>query len=277
MRNSHLGKVCSMETKEKMRKNARPGMKGRKHTAESNEKNRIAHLGKVSWMKGRKHTAESNEKNRIAHLGIKPSAETLEKLRLSLIGRLVSEETRQKIRNSNLGKISWAKGKAFTKSHREKIRLSKIGTHLSEETKEKIRLNRIGKIASKETRKKMSIFHITNPNRKFKDTNIEIKMESGLKKKKILYEKQKSLHGVAIVDFYLPESNIAIQCDGCFWHNCPIHYPDYHLDAKNRSLKQDLALNSYGITIYRFWEHEINENVLNCIKKIKELEQNHHK
>ena len=70
---------------------------GKTHSEESNEKNRIAHLGKTTWMKnkthteearklmselkkgkpssfkGKAHTEESKEKNRVAHLGVSPS------------------------------------------------------------------------------------------------------------------------------------------------------------------------------------------------------------
>lgn len=44
-------------------------MKGKRHTEQSKQKNRLSHLGRVPWNKGKKMSAELCEKNRAAHLG----------------------------------------------------------------------------------------------------------------------------------------------------------------------------------------------------------------
>lgn len=62
------------------------------------------HRTKVSMTKiGHIQTKESNEKNRVGHLGAKASADTKAKMSSSQIGRRHSKETRQKITNGNLG------------------------------------------------------------------------------------------------------------------------------------------------------------------------------
>jgi hypothetical protein len=53
---------------------------------------------------GRKHTEESNLKNRNSQLGRKHSEETKQKISKGNIGRCVSEETKQKISQAHLGK-----------------------------------------------------------------------------------------------------------------------------------------------------------------------------
>lgn len=57
------GHSTSKETREKI------GLasKGRKHTLEANQKNRIAHLGKIAWNKGKKFSIESRKKMSLAH------------------------------------------------------------------------------------------------------------------------------------------------------------------------------------------------------------------
>ena len=97
--------------------------------------------------------------------------------------------------------------------------------------------------------------HVNNPNTKFKNTSIELKVEEELKRRKISYQTQHGLGGIAIVDFYLPEYRIVIQCDGDYWHNFP--------EQKERDERQDKVLISNGVKVHRFWQHEINQDVKN--------------
>lgn len=117
-----------------------------------------------------------------------------------------------------------------------------------------------GTKASEETKQKKREWMIEHPNRVFKDTKIELKMEAELQRRGINYEKQVPLCKVARVDFYLPEYRIVIQCDGDYWHNLP--------KVKERGIKQDSVLTFNGFNVYRFWEHEIKESVEYCVDKI---------
>lgn len=193
--------------------------------------------------KGSKHTDETLRKMSEIKKGSKNSN----------FGRSPSEETREKLRKVNIGKHHTKK---------TKLKLSEIhkGTHLSEETRRKMSETRKGKRASKETKKKMSEYRIAHPNRKFKETGIELKVEAELKRRGIVYEKQVPLCKVAIVDFYLPEFKIVIQCDGDYWHNKP--------GAQEKDKRQDLTLTYNGFNVYRFWEHEIDQDVSACIDTI---------
>lgn len=169
---------------------------------------------------------------------------------ISLKGRKLPENVKNKIRLSSLGKNTWMKGKKDSKK-----------------TVEKKRLIWLGRKHSIKSKKKMSEYRIEHPNKVFKDTKIELKIEEELKKRGINYQKQVPLCKIAIVDFYLPGQKIVIQADGCYYHGCPIHFPDW-IKNKERDINQDIKLKSNDYNVYRFWEHEINQSVEDCIKRI---------
>ena len=127
---------------------------------------------------------------------------------------------------------------------------------------------RLGHKTSEETKRKQSIIKINNPNRCFKDTKIELKIEAVLQKRGIIYNKQVPLCKIAIVDFYLPQYRIALQCDGCYWHSCPIHFPNKNIKQVEKDIKQDNVLTFNEFNVCRFWEHEINESPENCINSL---------
>lgn len=174
-------------------------------------------------------------------------------------------------------------GKKHSEETRRKMSEARIGKKLSAEIRGKMRLARKGKPnywlgkkrspPSEEHRKKISEAKINHPNRKFKETSIELKIESELQKRGINYQKQVPLCKIAIVDFYLPEYRIVIQCDGCYWHGCPIHNPSW-TERKQRDKNQDSVLTFNGFNVYRFWQHEIDESAENCIRSIKTLNLN---
>jgi len=220
----------------------------------------VAQKGNKHWL-GKKHSVESIEKMRRVqngHLGTNT-------------GRKFSLETRAKMSAAQ-------KGRVFSEDHLGKIRTARIGKKHSIETRRKMSEARrgenhpmFGKHHSPEARRKISEWNVANPNTKFKDTKIELKVEKELFEQGISYLKQYPLQKVTVADFYLPELNAAVQCDGCYWHNCPTHNPKDHIEVGERDSRQDFELKSLGIEVYRFWEHEINENVSDCIKKIKKI------
>ena len=172
---------------------------------------------------------------------------TREKHRIAGFKRRQSEITKIKVGNAS-------RGRKHSKEAKEKNRLWHTGRSRSEETKNKIRK-----------------WQINHPNRKFRETGIELKIGRELERRGIFYNKQVPLCNVANVDFYLPDFKIAIQCDGCYYHNCFTHYPSSHVEARDRDSGQDIVLESNGFKVYRFWEHEINKSAEECIDKINEL------
>lgn len=166
-------------------------------------------------------------------------------------------------------------GKTRSKETNDKISKTLKGRIISDTVKKNMskaligNTHTLGHTLTDSHKRKISEWQVTNPNKKFKDTGIELKIEAELIRRGVNYQKQVPLCKIARVDFYLPEYRIVIQCDGCYYHCCPIHYPNFYKDKKERDVKQDAVLTFNGFNVYRFWEHEINESVENCINKIK--------
>jgi group I intron endonuclease len=111
LRQQHLGKKASKETREKMRK-ARLGKPWFPCTPETKERLRIVNLGKKhprteqqrinlsNALKGHPVSQETREKLRLISLHM--SEETKNKMRVKRLGRKESEETKQKKRFANL-------------------------------------------------------------------------------------------------------------------------------------------------------------------------------
>lgn len=65
------------------------------------------------------------------------------------------------------------------------------------------------------------------------------------------------------------EPNICIFADGCYWHGCPLHFPKRRINERDERITKELAKQNY--IVLRFWEHDILNNIDNCINKITEV------
>lgn len=166
------------------------------------------------------------------------------------------------------GQIPWNKNIPRSEETKHKISLKLKEYVCTEEHRKNLSKSLKGRIFSQEWIEKNRKGQFKNPNKKFKDTNIELKVEAELKKRGINYQKQVPLYKVALADFYLPDNQAMIQCDGCYWHNCPIHHPTRHIGTRNKDTRQDVVLKNNGLKVFRYWEHEINESVEKCIDKL---------
>lgn len=99
-------------------------------------------------------------------------------------------------------------------------------------------------------------------NVKYYDTGIELKVEAALKKLKVEYVKQHWIEQIAPVDFYLPEHNLIIEADGCFWHGCPTHHPTKHKRKQAHDIIRNYLYAELGYSVLRIWEHDINNMTL---------------
>ena len=234
------------------------------------EINRKGHLGinkgKPLSEEHKKNIGEANKGKK------KPLSEEHKKnIGESLKGHKVSEETRKKISEGNKGKTmseearknmsEGRKGMKLSEEHKRNVGKASKGKKHSEESRKNMSEARKGIKFSEKHKRSLSEWHIEHPNKKFKDTSIELKVEAELIRRGINFQKQVPLCKIAIVDFYLPEHRIVIQADGDYWHN--------RQGRKERDAMQDAVLTFNGLNVYRFWEHEINESVENCINKIK--------
>lgn len=100
-----------------------------------------------------------------------------------------------------------------------------------------------------------------------KDSTIEIIMQEALREKGLGFSTHYPIKGQPDIAF--PENKLAVFCDGCYWHACSVHFPN----QKKREMDEHVNeyLHKEGWTVLRLWEHEINENVEDCVNKIMEV------
>jgi len=221
-------------------------------------------------MYGKKHTQEWKDNHRFFMLENSP-----------MRGKHHTEEARMKM-GKKVKEAHKVKQFGFKKGHQPTNGFKKgdnLGNHFSkgmikgsynhtEEWKQMMREKMLGRIISPEVRKKAREWNIAHPNRKFKDTGIELKIEQELVNRGINFKKQVPLCKISRVDFHLSEQKIVVYADGCYYHGCPTHHPEW-VKSKERDANQNKILTENGYKVYRFWECEINKNIEECINKIK--------
>ncbi|WP_293647921.1 very short patch repair endonuclease [Thiolapillus sp.] len=109
-----------------------------------------------------------------------------------------------------------------------------------------------------------------------KDIKPELLLRKTLWQKGLWYRLKNKLPGKP--DIVFPSEHVAIFVDGCFWHGCPEHFQQPETNAefwrekieknKERDRKTNVTLESDGWQVLRFWEHEVTNNLDNCINKI---------
>lgn len=191
---------------------------------------------------------------------------------MASFGHYVSEETKEKLRIANAGKkkpnypkhrknktkedclkISIAlKGRKLSEEHKRKISESEKGKIITNEQRKKISINTRKAMEGEEIRDKCRLGAINALKSGFHNTSIERKVEKELKKYNILFVKQKPIcKGHFVVDFYLPEYKLVIECNGSYWHSLP------------EKIKRDKELENYvfskGKDILWLWETQIND------------------
>lgn len=99
-----------------------------------------------------------------------------------------------------------------------------------------------------------------------KSSSIELKIRQILLNNNYKFKIQLPLLNLCIPDIVFEDKKIIIQCDGDYWHSYP--------NGLNRDHYQDEILKDNGWTVIRFWEHEINNNIEDCLHK---FESEYHK
>ena len=108
-----------------------------------------------------------------------------------------------------------------------------------------------------------------------KDTKIEKKMASLLRKNKIHYRRFPKVFGSP--DFIV-EKKILVFCDGDFWHGYQYNRKKkppkkFWRDKIERNMSRDKTvtrkLRADGWSVVRLWEHDIEKRPESCIRKIR--------
>ncbi|MGK7390118.1 MAG: very short patch repair endonuclease [Candidatus Cyclobacteriaceae bacterium M2_1C_046] len=112
-----------------------------------------------------------------------------------------------------------------------------------------------------------------------KDTKPEVSLRKALWKRGIRYRKNyKKLEGNP--DIYIPKAKLAIFIDGEFWHGYNWEEKklkiksnrEYWIPKIERNIARDKDNNQRleysGITVLRFWEHEIKKDLHGCVEVV---------
>lgn len=112
-----------------------------------------------------------------------------------------------------------------------------------------------------------------------KNTKPELLLRKALWRKGFRYRIKNRLPGKP--DIVFPLEHVAVFVDGCFWHGCPEHFQQPETNAKfwhekirknqARDKKVNVALESEGWKVLRFWEHEVKANPDNCDRQVIRL------
>lgn len=86
------------------------------------------------------------------------------------------------------------------------------------------------------------------------------------------------------IDIAFPGKKVAVFIDGCFWHGCTEHrnIPDHNRDWWQKKIDENRArdrdtdekLREVGWTVFRFWEHEELEMIVELVLKANEMSKN---
>jgi len=160
------------------------------------------------------------------------------------------------------GKEVWNKG---IKVDRDKYpKIGHFKKH-SEKTKDKIKEARAKQIFPK------------------KDSSIEVKIQNFLSKFHIEYLTHKYISEITNsyqCDILIPKQETnwviipqktIIECDGCYWHGCPIcnkEMKNWQMEQIEKDGVRTKELIKIGYKIIRLWEHEIRNINLNDLKEI---------
>ena len=117
---------------------------------------------------------------------------------------------------------------------------------------------------------------------KSKNTKIEIILRKALWHKGIRYRKNyKLLPGTP--DIAITKYNIAIFCDGEFWHGKDwdikkehiLSNREYWIPKIERNMQRDNKIDSQlerlGWTVIRFWGIDIEKNLYSCVEAVEEI------
>lgn len=84
------------------------------------------------------------------------------------------------------------------------------------------------------------------------DTNIEKKLERWLNENRVVFEKQKPIAGLTIVDFYIPSMKV-LYADGDYWHSLP------NVIARDKRINE--TLKAMGYHVYRLTGTQIKNGI----------------
>jgi len=77
---------------------------------------------------------------------------------------------------------------------------------------------------------------------------------------------EQSVADTFCVDVLIPEWNLIIFVDGCYWHACPEHCPDAKKPKTDNARVPYLSKCGYNVEL--IWEHEIKTNLTEVVQRL---------
>jgi len=168
--------------------------------------------------------------------------------------RAHSKETKRKLREAALRQFA----NGMPESTKQKLR-NNCGHSQNEKTRKKISNYRSGKKMSEYQKQKLreaTLKQMKEGRMPTKETSIERIMKNNLLFRGILYVKQYH-YKLGVADFWLPETNTIIECDGLYWHN--------REKDKKRDIKQTMWLEKNNYIVFRFSDKDILSDINKCL------------
>ncbi len=113
---------------------------------------------------------------------------------------------------------------------------------------------------------------------KGRDTKPEVSLRKALWSAGLRYRLNPELPGRP--DLVFLRSRLAVFVDGCFWHACPVHSTRPATNAEfwrkkiksniRRDKKVNRRLEELGWSVIRVWEHEIEENLDDVVRRVSD-------
>jgi very-short-patch-repair endonuclease len=86
-----------------------------------------------------------------------------------------------------------------------------------------------------------------------KETGIERKVKALLVELGVRFIQEHQIKSVGWVDFFLPDHNAVVECDGHYWHSLP--------GNPEKDARRDAACRDLGYRVFRFGEKQINRRI----------------
>lgn len=107
------------------------------------------------------------------------------------------------------------------------------------------------------------------------NTSVEVRLRRSLWQTGLRYRLGRRLPGRPDITFVA--ARVVVFVDGCFWHACPYHGVAPKANAAfwrtkiGRNVQRDAEVNRLlradGWTVLRIWEHEIEKDLANCVRR----------
>jgi DNA mismatch endonuclease (patch repair protein) len=97
-------------------------------------------------------------------------------------------------------------------------------------------------------------------------TKPEKAIHNELLKLNVEFHSEHLINNKFCVDVFVPKYNLIIYIDGCYWHACPIHFPNSTKPNYDNARVPYLTKCGYNVEI--IWEHDIKERLAEVIKNI---------